>query len=1327
MKMKFYFLGFIMLFALAATAQTAQTYYWVGGNGVAGASSSIGTPITWQPSSWNMLQNGTGSFRTSSAGNDILIIDGNASTNKNYYLGNIPRDSCGQLQIINGAIVTCVTVKGINLTSIVSTTNASTSAMATFGNLAFVTGMPITGTGIAAGTTISALGSILNINNTSASTVSGSTTVSLNVGNPLIVIGMGISGTGITAGSVVTSATTPTMVYVTGATSTSNSITLTSPNAAIVPGMGVSGSGIPLAATVTAYDGANTVTISLPTTTTLATTPITISTQQTLTMSIAATASTTAGNPVSAYTTGQTITLSQNAIATSAVAAPVTLSINADAGGVGSAGTVSAITTYSGSTAQVTGSGANFTTAFRQGDYIISGGAATANYNFRQMAEVLSVNSDNDMTIAYDAPVALTAGLYYKATMLYIKGSPGLLVDATSTLNMSNTWGSGGNPVVGGFVICLQVGATGAINNGSSSSSGLVWGYGGAASRMIALSPNALVINGTVSIAGYSTTTTIFPFGSALGSGSTTTAPLFTYSTNAPGITFASGSNYYGSSTYKAGGAPFGVGAANFVAPLIYSPAVSFQPNSNYFHTLGTSSLALTPYFLNKQALCVYGNLIFNTGIFPSSTSPALLFNLNAAHIDNLWLQNITSTTIAAGTSVMNIYKGINIGSNTNTIPLGNVIFQGPTVPYISATSPASFITSQFYTGINNISTSTVNFGAASFYGTAAQSIFGTTPAANQYFKSMNVTEAANVALAMNLKDTGNLVVNGNLDLGTYSISAAGATIASNMYDNGGLNKTYSGAAGASSGIVSITNASYNMTITGISTIPIGAHVTCVNNAAYIPANTTITGYGGSSIYYLSNAATATANSSTDPAGNVLAINIALPNGTLLTANTGGLDAALPGFTNYNPTYAGFGTPVGSYNFYGATSTPFLTVSTPTLSAQNVKVGANVTMNPAMTQLNVLGNLNLNGGILTLNANSLINVKTGGSITGGSSTSYVNTTVNTSTGATTALTLEGFTTQTTFPVGNNSYYLPVTILPNSASTYSVTAFNGATTNGTPNGTLFTTAQKDTSVDAIYIVNRTAGTTKDSITLGYPTTSLKGSTFSGYTTQIGISNYNGTVWSAASGVGSNTTNTATAGFNTFGAFFVTHQAQSVVLPVKFLGASASLLNGTGTKVGWTVAQEINVDHYNVQRSTDGIIFLNVAQVGAVGSASYSWIDAYIGTGVVYYRILCVDKDNAKTYSPIVNIAANNKTLSVNVFPNPVVNSQLNIQLANMQIGNISISVYDINGRCIYGNFTNYAGGSVSELVKLPSTVGAGNYKLVIRDGVNTVTKTIFVAK
>ena len=80
--------------------------------------------------------------------------------------------------------------------------------------------------------------------------------------------------------------------------------------------------------------------------------------------------------------------------------------------------------------------------------------------------------------------------------------------------------------------------------------------------------------------------------------------------------------------------------------------------------------------------------------------------------------------------------------------------------------------------------------------------------------------------------------------------------------------------------------------------------------------------------------------------------------------------------------------------------------------------------------------------------------------------------------------------------------------------------------------------------------------------------------------------------------------------------------------------------------WSTSTEINVSHFNVQRSLDGVIFETVGMVDSKGAGKYSFIDKTNLNGVVYYRLEVVDKNGALSYSEVkeIQLGINNYAVS-----------------------------------------------------------------------------------
>jgi len=122
-----------------------------------------------------------------------------------------------------------------------------------------------------------------------------------------------------------------------------------------------------------------------------------------------------------------------------------------------------------------------------------------------------------------------------------------------------------------------------------------------------------------------------------------------------------------------------------------------------------------------------------------------------------------------------------------------------------------------------------------------------------------------------------------------------------------------------------------------------------------------------------------------------------------------------------------------------------------------------------------------------------------------------------------------------------------------------------------------------------------------------------------------------------------------------------------------------------KVLWTTANEINVSHFNIQRSGNGIDFYAINKVNAKNESynEYSFTDLQPLNGRSYYRIEAVDKDGKITYSKTMQTTLNIKPETLNVYPNPARNV-VNVISKNIQ----QINIIDFTGRTlIQQNFNN----------------------------------------
>jgi hypothetical protein len=108
-----------------------------------------------------------------------------------------------------------------------------------------------------------------------------------------------------------------------------------------------------------------------------------------------------------------------------------------------------------------------------------------------------------------------------------------------------------------------------------------------------------------------------------------------------------------------------------------------------------------------------------------------------------------------------------------------------------------------------------------------------------------------------------------------------------------------------------------------------------------------------------------------------------------------------------------------------------------------------------------------------------------------------------------------------------------------------------------------------------------------------------------------------------------------------------------LPVKLLYFKATLVNGA-VQLEWKTSQEVNNDHFDIERSSDGVQFTFLKKINGNGTTAhpqeYSASDPSPFNTITYYRLKQVDGSDAFIYSGIVSIKITAAGL-YRLFPNP----------------------------------------------------------------------------
>ena len=143
---------------------------------------------------------------------------------------------------------------------------------------------------------------------------------------------------------------------------------------------------------------------------------------------------------------------------------------------------------------------------------------------------------------------------------------------------------------------------------------------------------------------------------------------------------------------------------------------------------------------------------------------------------------------------------------------------------------------------------------------------------------------------------------------------------------------------------------------------------------------------------------------------------------------------------------------------------------------------------------------------------------------------------------------------------------------------------------------------------------------------------------------------------------------------FDNFGTSVSASLIPLPVDFVSFNATREN-TATRLTWKVGTEQNLKGYEIEKSADGRQFTVVGFVPATGQTSYTFRDAQISQGPVFYRIRNVDIDGQFKYSNILSLKNGISNLVLTAYPLPAANKLTIQHEAVFGQGRISISTAD----------------------------------------------------
>jgi hypothetical protein len=144
-------------------------------------------------------------------------------------------------------------------------------------------------------------------------------------------------------------------------------------------------------------------------------------------------------------------------------------------------------------------------------------------------------------------------------------------------------------------------------------------------------------------------------------------------------------------------------------------------------------------------------------------------------------------------------------------------------------------------------------------------------------------------------------------------------------------------------------------------------------------------------------------------------------------------------------------------------------------------------------------------------------------------------------------------------------------------------------------------------------------------------------------------------------------------------------KSSTLPITLLSFTATC-NGSTIDLKWITASEINNDYFEIEKSTDGVLWKNIAHVNGNGNSNipmeYQASDLYDNSSSSYYRLIQVDYDGKTTFFDPISVACNvvEQIVKMRTYPNPVIN-QLFLEIDAPIDAQAVLIISNLSGQCV----------------------------------------------
>lgn len=150
-----------------------------------------------------------------------------------------------------------------------------------------------------------------------------------------------------------------------------------------------------------------------------------------------------------------------------------------------------------------------------------------------------------------------------------------------------------------------------------------------------------------------------------------------------------------------------------------------------------------------------------------------------------------------------------------------------------------------------------------------------------------------------------------------------------------------------------------------------------------------------------------------------------------------------------------------------------------------------------------------------------------------------------------------------------------------------------------------------------------------------------------------------------------------------------------------------------ELSWATLMESNVDHYEIERSGDGVNFIEIDEVKSKMTIAtndyqlnYKYEDSHVLLGISFYRVKVVGKDGITNQTAIIQIS-NSPIEGTRIYPTAIQNNMVFVESEkNLRV--VKIEFFDLSGNKISESNWDILNGRQTVQVSRKGVLATGIY-------------------